>query len=206
MDEQSLSTYLANLADGSATPGGGSVAALNGAMAAALVCMVCNLSLKSERASSARQVLTATLQAAERLQDRLTRLSREDSLAFDQVIEAYRLPKQSETENRSRKRALEDAYQTATLVPLHTAQSCAGVIALAEELLNYSKPSAAGDAVAAGVSALAGLKIAVLNIAINLRFINDDAFKSSIKSQLEALGSNHENRVQRLVHRASEQT
>jgi len=202
MSNQSITDYLAALAAGRATPGGGSVAALNGAMAAALLCMVCKLSLKRNLPTDVEQRLKTVLAEAEPLQIKLRRLSAADSQAYQGVVEAQRLPKQTEAERLARTQALEQAYRQATHTPLQTALACAKIITLAETLVNHGRAAAAADVGAAALSALAGLKTAQLNIIINLKFSRDDAFKQTIQAELDTIAPNLDQLATQIYHRA----
>jgi formiminotetrahydrofolate cyclodeaminase len=174
--DKRVQVFLEELAATSATPGGGSAAALAGAMGAGLVSMVCRLTIGRKHFADLEDELRAVLEEAETLRVRLTELADADSEAFDQVMAAYRLPKETQEEGAARQAAIQAALQGATQVPLETARACATVVVLATQVIEKINPNALGDAGAAALLAEAGLKVAQLNVAINLTDIHDPVF------------------------------
>jgi formiminotetrahydrofolate cyclodeaminase len=182
--DKRVGVFLEELAASSATPGGGAAAALAGAMGAGLVGMACRLTIGRERFADVADKLSAVLEEAETLRIRLTELADADSQAFDQVMAAYRLPKEMEAERVARGEAVQSALQTATQVPLETARACATVIALAAQAIDKINPNALGDAGAGALLADAGLKSAQFNVAINLADIHDHRFVRETEGDL----------------------
>jgi formiminotetrahydrofolate cyclodeaminase len=150
------------------TPGGGSAAALAGATAAALVTMVCRMPKTRTGDPAERARLDEALADARTTGDRLRRLVDEDSAAYDAVVAAYKLPKATDAERASRKRAVEAAVSVATDVPLRTAEACLAVLAAAQVAAEEGNPNAASDARTAAALAWAGLRGAAENVRINL--------------------------------------
>lgn len=185
--DQPVHVFLEQLSSKSPTPGGGSAAAVIGSMGAALVGMVCNLTVGKKSYESVEDDMRATLAAAEDLRERLVFLVRADMEAFDRVMAAYALPKDNETLQQARSSAIQEALKGATDVPLACARACADVIRIsrvAAELGNRNIISDAGVAVLAGY---AGLKGAALNVYVNTAAIKDQAFVSEKLSELNAL-------------------
>ena len=112
--DQSVHEFLEALASKAATPGGGSAAAIMGAMGAALVSMVCNLTLGKKGYEAAEGEMQAVLPRAEALRERLADMVRADVEAFDQVMAAYGLPKDSEAQKAARGDAIQGAFKAAT--------------------------------------------------------------------------------------------
>ncbi len=187
METQSLQQFLDSLAADSATPGGGGVAALNGAMGAALVSMVCRLTIGRKKYAAVDAEMQQTLQKSEALRTQLTTLLAADVAAFDAVMAAFGLPKTTDDEKAARRTAIQSALKEATRVPLETARACAEVIALAEFVAAKGNTNAASDAGSAAQSALAGLKSAALNVYINLGSIRDEAFAAETSAQMDAI-------------------
>lgn len=169
----SLAEFIDRLAAGTPTPGGGSAAALAGALAAALCGMVCELTLGRE-AYRAHEAALRTLRdrAAAGRRDLLD-LVDGDAAAFDGVMEALRLPKGTETEKAARRAAVATATLQATVVPMRTAEACAVILAAAVELIDAGNRNARSDAGAAAALASAALTAALLNVRINLGGIDD---------------------------------
>jgi formiminotetrahydrofolate cyclodeaminase len=185
--DKRVGVFLEELAAAPATPGSGSAAALAGAMGAALVGMVCRLTIGRKRFADVEDELRAVLEQAETLRVRLTELANADSEAFDQVMTAYHLPKETEEEGAARQAAVQAALQGATLVPLETASACATVVELAAQVIEKINPNALGDAGAAALLAEAGLKSAQLNVAINLTDIHNPEFVRETQEGLRGI-------------------
>jgi methenyltetrahydrofolate cyclohydrolase len=166
--DSTVSAFDGELASASPAPGGGSAAALSGSLAAALVAMVCRLSLGRSDLAASDAELTATLEDAEGLRCRLLELVDEDTAAFDAVMNALRMPKAEEAQRAARVAALEQATLAAAAVPLETLTAAALTLTLAAALAGRANPAAASDlGVAVGLAAAAA-EGALLNVAINL--------------------------------------
>jgi formiminotetrahydrofolate cyclodeaminase len=185
--DKRVQVFLEELAAASATPGGGSAAALAGAVGAGLVGMVCGLTIGRKRFADVEDELRAVLEEAETLRIRLTELADADTQAFDQVMAAYRLPTETQEEQAARQAAIQGALQGATQVPLETAGACATVVVLAAQVIEKINPNALGDAGTAALLAEAGLKSAQLNVAINLAGIHDPEFVRETQEGLRGI-------------------
>jgi formiminotetrahydrofolate cyclodeaminase len=172
----SVQALLDELAGSSATPGGGSAAALAGAMGAALLNMVCNLTIGKKQFASVEDELRGVLEEAEALRRQLTSLADADTRAFERVMAAYRLPKETEEERATHQAAIQRALQAATQVPLETAAACATVVKLTARVIAKVNPNVLSDAGTAALLAEAGLRGAQLNVGINLASIRDPDF------------------------------
>ena len=150
------------------TPGGGSAAALAGALGAALVAMVCAMEKTRTGDPAERGPLDAAGAAARAAGERLRALVDEDTAAYEAVMAAYRLPKATEEEKARRKPAIAAALAHATEVPRRTAQACLEVLRAAGEAARDGNPNALSDAKTGGALAWAGLLGAVENVRINL--------------------------------------
>ncbi|RUM53545.1 MAG: methenyltetrahydrofolate cyclohydrolase [Methylococcus sp.] len=187
--EQQIEVFLDELASSKSTPGGGGAAAIMGAMGAALVSMVCNLTVGKEKYADVEDELKEVLEQAESLRARLTNMIQADVEVFNRVMASYRLSKGTDEEKAARSAEIQKALKAATDVPLECAKACAEVIALsrtAAEKGNLNVISDAGVAVMAGYAAL---KSAALNVTINIGGIRDPEFVDSRRQQLlEVLG------------------
>jgi formiminotetrahydrofolate cyclodeaminase len=190
--DQPIQFFLDELASKSPTPGGGSAAAIMGAMGAALVSMVCNLTVGKKNYQAVEGEMLAMLERAEVLRVQLTGLIQADIEAFDHVMGAYGLPKDTDAQKQARTQAIQEAMKTATEVPLECARACAEIVSLskaAAELGNRNVISDAGAAVAAGYAAL---RCSALNVYVNVGAIKDEAFVASRLEELERLLANAE--------------
>jgi len=176
---------LDRLASTDPTPGGGSAAALLGAVGAALAAMVAAMPRTRTGAPDERARLDAALRTARAAGERLRVLVDEDSAAFDGVMAAFRLPKATDEEKAARKAAIAAANARATDVPLQTAEQCLEVLAAAVEAARSGNPNALSDARTAAAAALAGVQGALENVRINLRA--DDPAAAPVLARAEEM-------------------
>lgn len=149
-------------------PGGGSAAALAGSVGAGLVCMVCRLSLDREEVEASDAELTEALAGSERLRRRLLELVDEDTAAFEAIMTAIRLPKDTDAERAARSAALAEAKLGAAVPPFETLSAARRVLDLAESLVGRSNANVASDLGVAAHLALAAAEGALLNVAVNV--------------------------------------
>jgi len=165
--DQTLGDYLQALASTAAVPGGGSAAALAGAMGAALVSMVAKLSARKAKTEEDREVLTGLVPDLDRLAARLLELSQEDIDAYRAVIEARKTGAKGET--------LARAYERAAEVPLEAGRATARAIALLPEVSRRAWEMTASDLAVGSELLETGLSGALGNVAINLPELRGDA-------------------------------
>ncbi len=180
----SIQAFLDEMASSSPTPGGGTAAALAGAISAGLIGMVCNLTIGRPRFAAAEDDLRAALAQAEALRKELAALAEADTGAFDQVMAAYRLPKDSDEQRIARQAAIQTALKQATQIPLETAIACAAALRLVSRIIAHLNPNALSDAGTAAVLAEAGLRGAQFNVAVNLAGIQDAEFVQEARQAL----------------------
>lgn len=168
--------FLEALADGSPTPGGGSAAAYSGAMGAALVAMVARLTLGKKKYAEVESQVEQILAEAEDLRQQLTAAVEEDAVAFEQVMAAFRLPKEADAEQSNRETAIQQATIHAAEVPLDTARQAVRVMELAVQMAQIGNTNAITDAGSGAALAQAALTSAGYNVRINtLDLSRDDA-------------------------------
>jgi formiminotetrahydrofolate cyclodeaminase len=171
-----ITEFLDELASSSPAPGGGSVAALSGTLGAALISMVCNLTVGKKKYITVEQEMKAILVKSEELRKTLTDLIVRDTEAFNKVMEAYSLPKETDDQKALRSAAIQEATKEATLVPLRVMKLIVDGLALAKIVAEKGNSNSVSDA---GVSALmlyAAAEGASLNVLINLSGITDAEF------------------------------
>lgn len=171
-----LSSFVESLASGGPTPGGGSAAALAGALGASLAAMVGRLTVGRKRYVDVEPQMQALVDEADRLRARLTQLVSDDAAAFDQVQAAHRLPKDSTVDVAARNQAIQDAFKAASRTPLDTVAACLDTLRLAEQAVATGNVNAATDGAVGALLAYAGLQGAVLNVRVNLTSITDPLF------------------------------
>jgi len=187
MSQSSIDQFLDRLASGDPTPGGGSAAAIMGAMGAALVSMVCNVSFGKKGYEAAEPELRNMLVKSEALRVRLTAMVAEDIAAFDGLMAAYKLPKSSDEEKSRRAETIQASLERATLVPLECARACAEVVDMARRAAELGYKHVISD-VGVGVAAAdAALRSAALNVFINAPALKDRRFASGALEEVERL-------------------
>ena len=159
---------LDRLASRDPTPGGGSAAALAGAVAAALVEMVASLPKTRTGSEDERQRLDGLRSLIHVEGERLRELVDEDAQAYDAVIAARRLPKETDADKQARQAAMSAALKTAADVPMRTARACLTVLQAAVAAADHGNPNARSDAIAAAAIAWGGLVSALENVRINI--------------------------------------
>jgi glutamate formiminotransferase/formiminotetrahydrofolate cyclodeaminase len=160
--------FLDALAEGTAAPGGGSAAAYSGAAGAALVAMVARLTLGKKKYKEVEPQMYAMLERAEKLRAELTHTIERDAAAFDAVITAMRLPRDTDEEAALRAQAIEDATLKAAEVPLETARMAVEVIELGLQAVTLGNLNAISDGASGAALAKAALTGAGYNVRINV--------------------------------------
>jgi len=182
-----LREFANELSMDSPTPGGGSTAALCGALSAALAAMVSNLTVGKKGYETVDQDLKAASVQAQALKDELLRAVDEDARSFDRVMEAFRLPKGTEEQAREKEAAVEEATKGATLVPFDVLKKSVELLRLAKITAEKGNKNSISDAGVAGAVASAAAEGAYFNIRINLQGIKDAKFKTKILREADAL-------------------
>lgn len=185
--ELSIQDFSRVLGSDAPAPGGGSVAALSGALGADLVCMVCSLSIGKPESEPHRQVLSEVLSRAKDLSKSLMGRVDRDTQAFNAVMAAFKLPKTTDEEKRTRSEAIQRGYHEAVLSPLGIVRECVEVLVLADRILGKSNPNALSDLGVAAQQAYAGVEGAIMNVKINLPSIKDETFKGRTSSEIAML-------------------
>lgn len=185
--DKSLRTFLDELASSTPAPGGGSVAALSGALGAALVSMVCNLTVGKKKYEAVQEEVAALLERSEALRHRLTALLDEDVRAYTAVSQAYKMPRETEDQKEAREQAIQKALKEATLIPMQVAEACVEVLDLCLPTAEKGNVNAVSDAGVAALAAETGLRSAALNVLINLNLIQDEAFVRGQRAKLDSL-------------------
>ncbi len=178
-DEGAPLGFLDAVAANTPTPGGGSVAALAGALAAALTTMVGRLTVGKKKYADVKDEVGAIILDAERLRATLAARINEDAAAFDAVMAANKLPKETPEEQAARAAAVQAATVTAAEVPLATARDALRVMELADEVARKGNVNAVTDAATAGWLALAAMQGAALNVRVNAASLEDAAQKAA---------------------------
>ena len=156
-------------------------------MGAALVSMVCNLTIGKTQYRDFEEELKSVLTKAEELRRDLTKMIEEDVQAFDAVMRAYGMPRLTKDETATRTQAIQTALKTATLVPMRCCRACREVITLGSVVAEKGNRNVISDAGVAAVAAYAALRSAALNVFTNARAITDRIFAEEQLAELEQL-------------------
>ncbi len=182
-----LQEFANELSMDSPAPGGGSTAALCGALSASLSSMVSNLTVGKKDYEQVQKDVKKIAVSAQSLKDEFLRAVDLDTLAFNTLMETYKLPKKTEEQKEEKAKAVEAASKEATLVPFGVLEKSIEALRLAKEVALKGNKNSLSDAGVAGLTAQAAAEGAYYNIMINLPNIQDSEFKSKIKKQATSL-------------------
>lgn len=191
--------FIARLASGDPTPGGGSASALAGALGAALVSMVCNLSVGREKYAAHDAEIRDIREVSGHLADQLRTGIDRDAAVYDTVMAAYKLARATDEEKAARQSAIQEATYAAALVPLGLAEACAQVIDQAERAVGKTNLNAASDLAVAALLGVAGLDGAAANVEINLGTLKDDTRRQQLAGRLAEIRAGKREQAQRVV-------
>ena len=175
--EMTVRDFQAALASSSPTPGGGTAAAISLGQASALTIMVCDLTIGKDKWSEGWPIAEKAMLLAVKIMTRAGELADEDSDAFDDVMQSFRLPKDTEEEKTSRRQAIRKATLVATEKPFETAKLALDLLEVLPELAAKGNGNAVSDVGVAGLLASAACKGAIFNVDINLPGLPDDMAK-----------------------------
>lgn len=183
----SLNRFADELASDSPAPGGGSTAALAGALAAALAAMVGNLTFSKKQYLEYRSQMDNGSFQAQRIKEKLLRLIDEDTRAFNQVMAAFALPRKTEEQQVLRQQVIEQANQQATLKPLEMMRTIQELIPVLELMAEHGNSNSSSDVGVGALAAVTCVRGAALNVAINLGGLTDKDFIDSVSAEMREL-------------------
>lgn len=178
--EQKIKQFLEDLASKKPTPGGGAAAALAGAMGAGLVGKVARLTRDNSEVSKIAG-------KADKLRSELLELSDKDCQAYDEVVKAYRLPKECDKKQETRNRKIQEALKGAAEVPMETAKKSLEVLKLASFVAASGNQNAVSDARCGIELATGAIYGALENVKINLSQVKDEKFVEKFKEEIEKI-------------------
>jgi methenyltetrahydrofolate cyclohydrolase len=185
-----IKMFLDELASSSPAPGGGSVAALSGALGAALSSMVCNLTRGKQGYETAQDEIKEILQRSEDLRKQLIELIDRDAEAFNEVMKALKMPKETNDQKEHRRQTMQNAFKHAADVPIETARKCTQILDVARIVAEKGNKNSISDAAVSALMAQTGLQAAVLNVRINLHSITDTEYVQKVSAELDELLQN----------------
>ena len=190
-----LAGFLEALASSDSTPGGGSAAAVAGAAGAALVAMVGRLTDGKHRYEAVWERMREIVAAADEARAAFLSLADRDTAAFDAVMGAFRMPKDTDQERAVRSDAIQRAYVDAAGVPAEVARRAVDLMASAAEAVESGNANAASDGVAAANLLFAAAQAALANVLINASSIRDQTAARRLRSEAEALDGRSRDRL-----------
>jgi formiminotetrahydrofolate cyclodeaminase len=185
--DMTVSQLLAALASANPTPGGGTAAAIAGALGTSILVMVASLAKSKNNTGDEKAALASARAAIEPITARLLDLADADAASFDAVMAAYRLPKASDEEKMARTREIQAALRGATEIPLETLRACAKALEHARAVADYGNRSAESDTGVAIGLLKAAANGAAANVRINLEGLKDEAFRAATEAETARL-------------------
>lgn len=179
--------FLEELASKQPTPGGGAASALCGATAAALTAMLGNLTAGKAGSEANDKMALEIIIAADKLRLELAQLADDDAAVFNKFMEAYKMPKATDTEKAMRTAAIGQAAIAAAEVPMQIADKSLEVLKLARKLIVFGNPNAISDGTVSALMARAALRSALYNVKINLGLIKDDEYVAAARAKIQQL-------------------
>ena len=187
MKDWTLQAFSDQTASGEPVPGGGSISALAGALAASLTQMVAGLTLGKKKYADAAEEMEKIIPGMDALRRDLLDDVTRDSASFDQFMQALAMPKETEAEKDARRAAMQDGLKAAVMTPLDVARKSAGVLPLARAVVERGNATALSDGLVAAMMARSAVKGAAYNVRINLNSIQDEEFVTRIRTEIGAL-------------------
>ena len=183
----STSDFIKELSGNSPAPGGGSVAAFAGALGAALCAMVSRLTMGKEKYRDAWETMERVADKADGFAQRFLVLMDQDTLAYNEVVAALRLPKASETQKTKRREAVQQATRKAASVPLETLRAVGSLVEVIQAAVDLGNPNCITDAGPAAHLARAAAHAAAYNVQINLAGNDDKGFVAKSGREVEEI-------------------
>lgn len=185
--QQTVDGFLRQLASDAPTPGGGAVAAVAGAAGAGLISMVCNLTIGRVGYEEAEERMRAILGEAESARAAFLELADRDATAFDGVMAAFKMPKETDAEKAVRSKAIQQGYEHAAVVPLEIARRASELMELARETTEVGNANAASDGACAAQALSMAVWSATYNVDINAAALKDHSKATTLRDEVSAL-------------------
>ena len=183
LTDLTVKRFMDELSSSSPAPGGGSVAALCGALGAALCRMVSNLTIGKKKHADAETVMRDIEKRSQIICSQLLKLVDEDTDSYTRVVDAFQLPKDTPEQVKARGDAIQDALKAASDVPFRTLEQSAAAMPLIQAAISRGNPNCITDAGVAAELILTAARGAAYNVCINLMDIRDQAFVSDLKEK-----------------------
>ncbi|KAF1683521.1 cyclodeaminase/cyclohydrolase family protein [Veillonella sp. R32] len=199
----SVEGFINETGSSSPAPGGGSIAALNGAAGAALIEMVAALTIGKEKYAAVEEEMKAIQAKAHNMKAQFLAYIDEDSAAFNKIMAAFKLPKESDEDKKARSAAIQEATKGAALVPFKIGELANELLPLAATVIEKGNQNAITDGAVATMNARTSVHGAFLNVKINLGSIKDEAFVADLTAKMEAIENSIDEKEQALLNKVS---
>lgn len=199
----SVEGFINETGSSSPAPGGGSIAALNGAAGAALIEMVAALTIGKEKYAAVEEEMKAIQAKAHDMKAQFLAYIDEDSAAFNKIMAAFKLPKESDEDKKARSAAIQEATKGAALVPFKIGELANELLPLAATVIEKGNQNAITDGAVATMNARTSVHGAFLNVKINLGSIKDEAFVADLTAKMEAIENSIDEKEQALLNKVS---
>ncbi|CDI50492.1 cyclodeaminase/cyclohydrolase family protein [Clostridium tetani] len=190
LKDLSIKDFIYETASDSPAPGGGSIAALSAASAAALIEMVANLTIGKKGYEDVEEEMKELKGVAAEYKEKFVNYIDEDSDSFNKIMDAFKMPKNTEEEKKARTKVIQEGFKGAATVPLNVAKDAFELLDLAEKVIAKGNQNAVTDGAVAAMSARTAVHSALYNVKINLGSIKDEEFVNDTKREIEKLESN----------------
>ena len=187
LDTLKITKFLEKIAAGTAVPGGGSVAALNAALAASLTEMVANLTVGKKGYEAAEKDMRQIAARASEFRKKLAKDIDNDAAAYNEVLKAFKMTKNTEKDIDRRTKAIQVGFKNAALVPLGVARDALNIMELIGKVVRKGNKNAAIDGAVGALAARAAVMGALYNVKTNLNFIDDHKFVKEMAQEVETL-------------------
>lgn len=179
--------FVATTASNEPVPGGGSIAALSGALAAALAEMVANLTIGKKKYVEVQEEMKKIASTLETSRNELVDFIDKDAASFDEVMKAFKLPKETDEEKAKRKEAIQEGTKYAAEVPLQVARASFEIMAFSKIVVEKGNKNAVTDGAVSAMLARTAVLSALMNVKINLTSISDEKFVEKMTKEVDEL-------------------
>jgi len=184
-DDIMLKSFCERVADGTPTPGGGAVSAVVGAFASSLIEMVANLTISRRDYEEWHSEMEKVIESMQKCRSELFRLADEDVQAFDEVMNAYKLPKDTQEKKKQRSEAIQKALENAARVPYRTCRCLREVLSASEIVAKWGNVNAISDSLSAAELARSAFNSAKANVLINGKYMKNEDIKELLLHERE---------------------
>lgn len=198
---RTLQEYFKELSSNAPTPGGGNVAAICGALSASLAMMVCNLTIGKKKYADVEQEMIGLKEKLEEYQKNFFNLAEKDNEAFNKVMEAFKYPKETDSEKELRSKKIEEATIAAAEIPYDVMKTCSKILPLIKTVIDQGNKNSLSDAGVAALLAGTAATAAYLNVLINCASLSNQTIACEIKKRADILNDEISRTSEQLVKR-----